>query len=174
MPTSLFNKCMNTATVLSPFSQVFLQFGGWNPLFSAFPDLWVRFLIFNVRPMRRAKPRRHVSILFPSAVCTVYCFELGWACAASGCGGYRHSGPDWGTVVSDATRVGDTRWHKHSWTNMFTLLEPAPGLTPSCLLDWLIDSDAAAAGVTTDPEEAAVTRGLIWIGWVWQLWREGY
>lgn len=43
---------------------------------------------------------------------------------------------------------------------MFTLLEPAPGLTLSCLLHQLIDSDAAAAGATTDPKKAA-TRGLI-------------
>lgn len=36
-----------------------------------------------------------------------------------------------------------------------------PGLTLSCLLRWLIDSDAAAAGVTADPKEAAVTTGLV-------------
>lgn len=41
---------------------------------------------------------------------------------------------------------------------MLTLLEPAPSLTLSCLLHWLIDSDAPAAGVTTDPKKAAVTR----------------
>lgn len=44
---------------------------------------------------------------------------------------------------------------------MLTLLEPAPSLTLSCLLHWLIDSDAPAAGVTTDPKKAAVTRGVI-------------
>lgn len=104
----------------------------------AFPEPWVLFLIFNAHPSRRAKLQSHVSILFLFAVCMVCCLQLGWACASSGYGGCWHSGRNNGTVVSGAMRVGDTRWHKHSWTNMFTPLEPALSLTLSCLLHWLL------------------------------------